>query len=268
MASEIEDLTDKEKEALRLLLEGHDTKSSASLLGLSVHTINDRLRNARRKLGVSSSREAARILRDAEGLAPQNPAHRSFGVAGDSSSADNAILTQTKRAGPIRFTWLAGGMLIMSIVIAAAVIAVVSSPASDSASSAAGPSVDASSTASTPSTNPDDAVSMDQAEIFLASIDAGDFAQSWEDGGEFFQNETTLEEWTGVIEPVRSPLGAVEDRRLAAVQQLSTLPGAPEGDYEVLQFQTKFAGVDAISVETVIMVRNGSRFDVAGYFIR
>ena len=53
-------MNEREKEALRLLLVGHDAKSIANTLGLSVYTINDRLRDARRKLGVSSSREAAR----------------------------------------------------------------------------------------------------------------------------------------------------------------------------------------------------------------
>ena len=46
-------LSEREKEALRLLLVGHDAKSIAGTLGLSVHTVNDRLRDARRKLGVS-----------------------------------------------------------------------------------------------------------------------------------------------------------------------------------------------------------------------
>ncbi len=54
-----------------LLLAGHDAKSVARDLGLSVHTVNDRLRDARRKLGVSSSREAARILADAEHKNPE-----------------------------------------------------------------------------------------------------------------------------------------------------------------------------------------------------
>ncbi len=53
-------LSEREKEALRLLLVGYDAKSIANTFGLSVHTVNDRLRDARRKLGVSSSREAAR----------------------------------------------------------------------------------------------------------------------------------------------------------------------------------------------------------------
>ena len=57
-------LTEKEKQTLRLIVRGHDAKSVARSLGLSVHTINERLRDARRKMAVSSSREAARLLFD------------------------------------------------------------------------------------------------------------------------------------------------------------------------------------------------------------
>lgn len=59
-------VSEREKETLRLLLNGHDAKSVASTLGLSVHTVNERLREARRKLGVGSSREAARLLAQVE----------------------------------------------------------------------------------------------------------------------------------------------------------------------------------------------------------
>ena len=48
MNTAIETLTEKEKQALRLLVSGHDAKSMARQLGLSVHTINERLRDARR----------------------------------------------------------------------------------------------------------------------------------------------------------------------------------------------------------------------------
>ena len=60
-------LTEKEKATLRLIVRGHDAKSIARELGLSVHTINERLRDARRKMEVSSSRAAARLLFEAEG---------------------------------------------------------------------------------------------------------------------------------------------------------------------------------------------------------
>ena len=55
----IDALTDREREVLHLLLAGHTAKSAATELDLSVHTVNDYLREARRKLGVSSSREVA-----------------------------------------------------------------------------------------------------------------------------------------------------------------------------------------------------------------
>ncbi|MCH3124608.1 helix-turn-helix transcriptional regulator, partial [Listeria monocytogenes] len=80
-------LTEKEKQTLRLIVRGHDAKSVARSLGLSVHTINERLRDARRKMAVSSSREAARLLLDAEGGA--GLAHPDF--LGDGRIGDDAI---------------------------------------------------------------------------------------------------------------------------------------------------------------------------------
>ena len=72
-------LTEKEKQTLRLLVSGYDAKSMARHLGLSVHTINERLRDARRKLAVSSSREAARQLREVEAQDPELFGDMTFG---------------------------------------------------------------------------------------------------------------------------------------------------------------------------------------------
>jgi DNA-binding CsgD family transcriptional regulator len=55
-------LTDKELEILRLLAGGHTVKSIAARLERSEASINERLREARRKTGVGSSRELARLL--------------------------------------------------------------------------------------------------------------------------------------------------------------------------------------------------------------
>lgn len=48
-------------------MRGHDIKSVALELSISITAANERLRTARQKLGVSSSREAARILTAHEG---------------------------------------------------------------------------------------------------------------------------------------------------------------------------------------------------------
>jgi DNA-binding CsgD family transcriptional regulator len=55
-------LNSAEREALSLLAQGHTAKSIASITGRSVGSINERLREARRKTGVRSSRELARLF--------------------------------------------------------------------------------------------------------------------------------------------------------------------------------------------------------------
>jgi DNA-binding CsgD family transcriptional regulator len=122
MSEAIKSLSEREKETLRLLLAGHDAKSIARDLDLSVHTVNDRLREARRKLGVSSSREAARLLAQAEGENPKFLAPTNLGMA------KKAIGTQqTVRTGPPtginhRLWWLAGGLLVLLAIAAAALL--------------------------------------------------------------------------------------------------------------------------------------------------
>lgn len=64
-------LTDNELEVLRLLAAGHTVKSIAVTLGKSEASINERLRDARRKTGVGSSRELARLL-DAQKIWDRN----------------------------------------------------------------------------------------------------------------------------------------------------------------------------------------------------
>lgn len=51
-----------ERDVLRLLAQGHTAKSIASLRGITVAGVNERLRSARRKTDVGSSRELARLV--------------------------------------------------------------------------------------------------------------------------------------------------------------------------------------------------------------
>jgi len=53
-------LSDAERRVLLLLAQGHTAKSAATTLGTTEAAVNERLREARRKTGVGSSRELAR----------------------------------------------------------------------------------------------------------------------------------------------------------------------------------------------------------------
>src|SRR5205823_2540013 len=69
-------LTEREKVCLHQWLQHRSAKEIAADLGISHHAVEKRLKMARTKLGATSSLEAARMLRDAEGYgqaAAQSP---------------------------------------------------------------------------------------------------------------------------------------------------------------------------------------------------
>jgi DNA-binding CsgD family transcriptional regulator len=109
MSVDVGTLTDREKAVLRLLAKGFDAKSAARELGLSVHTVNERLRSTRRKLQVTSSREAARLLSEREDN--KSLVYKEFGVGSGAEPADNAATSQ--RA----YTPIAGGLVVMSLFV-------------------------------------------------------------------------------------------------------------------------------------------------------
>jgi DNA-binding CsgD family transcriptional regulator len=62
MADGFSKLNDAERRILTLLAQGHTAKSIAAETGASLHSVNERLREARRKTGAGSSRELARLF--------------------------------------------------------------------------------------------------------------------------------------------------------------------------------------------------------------
>jgi hypothetical protein len=66
---------------------------------------------------------------------------------------------------------------------------------------------------------------------------------------------------------VRTPLGAVARREVRQVQSARSLPGAPDGDYRVLQLATSFAEKRS-AVETVTVVWEDDAWRVVGYYIK
>ena len=57
-------------------------------------------------------------------------------------------------------------------------------------------------------------------------------------------------------------------RELLSAQHMTSLPGAPDGDYVVIQFKTSFANKKS-AVETVTpMLEKDGVWRVSGYFIK
>jgi hypothetical protein len=106
------------------------------------------------------------------------------------------------------------------------------------------------------------------AEKWLAVIDEGDYSQSWKDAAAFFQAAVTEPAWQDAMESVRKPLGGLVSRRLKSAQPATSLPGAPDGEYVVMQFESSFAAKKT-AVETVTFTRGkDGAWRASGYYIR
>ena len=112
----VQKLTERQKEILRLLLSGYDAKSAGRELGISVHTVNEHLREARRHLAVTNSREAARILDEAESGTPKNVRPNRFGMVQPRSR--RAWVSEATRNGQVALA----GVALMTLVAAAAIV--------------------------------------------------------------------------------------------------------------------------------------------------
>ncbi|RDE06783.1 helix-turn-helix domain-containing protein [Sphingomonas aracearum] len=245
----LDSLTEREKQTLRLIVRGHDAKSIARSLDLSVHTINERLREARRKVGVSSSREAARMLFEAEAAGtPPTPdplVRNEIGEAMDGSghqeeAAPDAGVGQPHRLSPILF-----GVALMALVAALLALAVLPQNA---AAPAPAPVAEA----------PQTAV-VDAARQWLNLLDQSRWDDSYRATGTVFRRLNSAAAWVAASRKVRVPLGAMMSRTLVSQENL---PAPPDG-YEVVKFRTRFANKE-VAIETVTLLQEDGGWHVVG----
>ena len=90
-------LTDKQREVLDLLIEHKTSKEIARELGISPHTVDQRIQFAKEKLGASSRSEVALLYRRLIEICGQLT-YEDSGVAASAAIADNGPGTQ---AGPL-----------------------------------------------------------------------------------------------------------------------------------------------------------------------
>jgi hypothetical protein len=106
------------------------------------------------------------------------------------------------------------------------------------------------------------------ADRWLKLVDAGDYKQSWDTASSLLKNAVTEDQWAQQVGTARKPLGALVSRKLKSTQYATSLPGAPDGKYVVIQYESVFQNKSA-AVETVTpMLDQDGQWRVSGYFIR
>lgn len=114
----------------------------------------------------------------------------------------------------------------------------------------------------TPSAQPEVAA----ASQWVSLIDRGSWNDSWAASGTLFRSRMPEANWPSAIAPFRDQLGPVRTRVLKANTKAKSLPGAPDGDYQIVEFTTSFEK-KADATETVVLCREAADWKVVGYFI-
>ena len=106
------------------------------------------------------------------------------------------------------------------------------------------------------------------ARSWLALVDAGKYGESWDAAAAVFRAALTRAQWEAALEKVRRPLGRAGSRTLRAARFMTDLPGAPKGEYVVIQFDTSFENAPG-KIETVTPSKeSGGSWLVSGYYIK
>ena len=92
------------------------------------------------------------------------------------------------------------------------------------------------------------------AEAWLKLADAGKGPETWNAAGTAFRAAVSADQWSGMLQGARTPLGELKSRSLTNARYTRTLPGAPQADYVVIQYGATYANRPG-ATETVVTAR-------------
>ena len=106
------------------------------------------------------------------------------------------------------------------------------------------------------------------ADAWLVLVDATQYDASWDSAAGPFRAAITRPAWQTAVLKARGPFGPIRRRALLGATYRTDLPGAPAGEYVVMQYESDVAGGHKV-VETVTPMREpDGHWRVSGYYIR
>jgi hypothetical protein len=114
----------------------------------------------------------------------------------------------------------------------------------------------------------DEVVATKNAEAWMVLVDQQKYGESWDAAAKFFQDTVARDMWTDALGAARGPLGKLVSRRVRSAESRTSLPGAPDGKYVIIQFDTSFEHKKSVvEIITPMQEADGS-WKVSGYFIK
>ena len=106
------------------------------------------------------------------------------------------------------------------------------------------------------------------AKNWLSLVDVEKYAESWDEASQLFRGAVPKEQWVRTMKGLRQPFGKNTSRELKSKRHRTSLPGAPDGEYVVIQFKASFENKES-AVETITpMLDKDGKWRVSGYFMK
>src|SRR5262245_1857436 len=102
---------------------------------------------------------------------------------------------------------------------------------------------------------------------WLVIVDGGRYGESWKEAAEFFRKALTRSQWEESLNKARAPLGKVLSRKLRGATFLTSVPGAPPGEYVVIEYDTDFENRKGATERVTPMKDPDGTWRVSGYYI-
>jgi hypothetical protein len=109
---------------------------------------------------------------------------------------------------------------------------------------------------------------LEAARAWLALVDAGRYAESWDAASSLFRGAVTKEQWIRALEGSRTPLGKLVSRSVVTSKYTTSLPGAPDGEYVVIQYTAAYEHKTSGAETVTPMLDKDGAWRVSGYYIR
>jgi hypothetical protein len=106
------------------------------------------------------------------------------------------------------------------------------------------------------------------AKSWLGLTDLEKYGESWDSSADYLKNAVDKDDFVRSLTAARKPLGKMKSRELKSKEYRTSLPGAPDGEYVVIQFKTTFENKkSAIETITPMLGKDGT-WKVSGYYIK
>ena len=105
-------------------------------------------------------------------------------------------------------------------------------------------------------------------EAWLTIVDADNYAESWKQASSFFKQQVSVQQWESAMRSVRAQTGRLATRKFKSAQYTKTLPGAPDGEYVVIQYDSAFEKAKSVTETLTPMKDKDGTWRVAGYFVK